>query len=125
MRRTSSAWTLTSTLTTARPELLQNGWANAAEGYPDAKYPAYATNKDWDRRTPSSGATRIDYILVTAAGRHLAKAFVLMRNLPAKQRLGLQVTIDLDLRAQAARRLHKPVPYPSPPDTYPWEEQQA
>ena len=106
-------------------DLLQNGWANVAEGFPDAKAPTYATNKDWDRRAPGSGATRIDYILVNAAGRHLVKDFALMRSLPAKQHLGLQDTIDLDLCTQEARGLQRPVPYPSPPDSYPWEVQQA
>ena len=103
-------------------ELLQTGRANVAEGFPDEKPPTYATNKDWDRRALGSGATRIDYVLANAAGRHPVKDFALMRTLPAKQHLGLQVTIDLDLCTRATRRLQKPVPYPSPPDTHPWEE---
>ena len=98
-------------------QMTQEGWHNVAQGSPDEHAPTYATQKDWDRITPVNGATRIDYVFANTAGRHLVQSFRLLRDLPAKQHLGLQVTLDLHRFYQLALRFHNPVPYPTPPLT--------
>ena len=106
-------------------QMLQHGWVNVAEGYPDYNAPTFATSKDWDRTTKCSGATRIDYALANPAGRQLVSDFTLLRDLSTKQHLGLQVTLNLERMDQEALRYKGPTPYLPTPEGIPDEELQA
>ena len=96
-------------------QMLQKGWSNVADGFPDFTAPTFATNKDWDRVSRCSGATRIDYVLANPAARSLVTDFALMRDLGTKQHLGLQVTLDLHHMDQTAARFQGPTAYQPTP----------